>query len=125
MPTFAWLLGSFAVAGGFSLCWYRLRQLERTVLRLEDRSAYDHETGLRSGRLDTERHNRRTAARLQTLAATNLAAAKKRPQHRIYPPLLPPNDPPAVVASVTLPQATDWERTERIVLGDPVGVAHG
>ena len=221
MPTFAWLLGSFAVAGGFSLCWYRLRQLERTVLRLEDRSAYDYETELRSGRLfeddaavlcrsgcrvavllievadagklltaahalqkslvrhsdrlyrcgsesflvlltvddaaaahrqahrlraalesvqvdgcigiafadpdapDTERHNRRTAARLQTLAATNLAAAKKRPQHRIYPPLLPPNDPPAVVGAVTLPQATDWERTERIVLGDPVGVAHG
>ena len=221
MPTFAWLLGSFAVAGGFSLCWYRLRRLERTVLRLEDRSAYDYETGLRSGRLfeddaavlcrsgcrlavllievadaeklltaahalqkslvrhsdrlyrcgsesflvlltvddaaaahrqahrlraalesvqvdgcigiafadpdapDTERHNRRTAARLQTLAATNLAAAKKRPQHRIYPPLLPPNDPPAVVGAVTLPQATDWERTERIVLGDPVGVAHG
>ena len=221
MPTFAWLLGSFAVAGGISLCWYRLRQLERTVLRLEDRSAYDYETGLRSGRLfeddaavlcrsgcrlavllievadaeklltaahalqkslvrhsdrlyrcgsesflvlltvddaaaahrqahrlraalesvqvdgcigiafadpdapDTERHNRRTAARLQTLAATNLAAAKKRPQHRIYPPLLPPNDPPAVVGAVTLPQATDWERTERIVLGDPVGVAHG
>ncbi len=212
---------SIFVLVGFSLCWYRLLVLERTVLRLEDRSAYDYETGLRSYRLfeddaavlcrsgcrlavllievadaeklltaahalqkslvrhsdrlyrcgsesflvlltvddaaaahwqaqrlraalasaqvdgcigiafadpdapDTERHNRRTAARLQTLAATNLAAAKKRPQHRIYPPLLPPNDPPAVVAAVTLPQATDWERTERIVLGDPVGVAHG
>lgn len=221
LPTFAWLLGSFAVAGGFSLCWYRLLVLERTVLRLEDRSAYDYETGLRSGRLfdddaavlcrsgcrvavllvevaedgklltaahslqkslvrqsdriyrcgsesflvlltvddaaaahwqaqrlhaalasvqvdgcigiafadpdapDTERHNRRTAARLQKLAATNLAAAKKQPQHRIYPPLLPPNDPPAVASAVAPPQAMDWERTERIVLGDPVGVAHG
>ena len=215
------LVVSIFVLVGFSLCWYRLLVLERTVLRLEDRSAYDHETGLRSGRLfdddaavlcrsgcrvavllvevaddgklltaahalqkslvrqsdrlyrcgsesflvlltvedaavahrqaqrlrvalasvqvdgcigiafadpdapDTERHNRRTAARLQTLAATNLAAAKKRPQHRIYPPLLPPNDPPAVASAVAPPQAMDWERTERIVLGVAVGVALG
>ena len=53
MPDFA-LLGCFAVCGGFWLCWYRLRVLELTVLRLEDRSARDYDTGLRSARLFDE-----------------------------------------------------------------------
>ncbi|MBL9040507.1 MAG: GGDEF domain-containing protein [Myxococcales bacterium] len=218
MSDFA-LLGCFAVCGGCCLCWYRLRVLERTVLRLEDRSARDYETGLRSARLfdedaailcrtpcriavllvevdgsdrdaalgtgakvlehslrrqsdrlyrrgpwellvlltvndaaesfahaqrlqvalgarrvdvfigiafadpdapDTGSHNRRTSARLLQLATTNLAAAKKRSASRIYPPLFLPNDPPAVVATVVPPKAIDWERTERMVVGDPL-----
>ena len=69
---------------------------------------------------DTRSHNRRTSARLLQLATTNLAAAKKRPASRIYPPLFPPNEPPAVVATVVPPTAIDWERTERMVVGDPL-----
>ena len=42
------------------------------------------------------------------------------PQSRIYPPLFPPNEPPAVVATVVPPKAIDWERTERMVVGDPL-----
>ena len=45
------LWGGVLSCAGFSLCWYRVRALERQVGSLENLSYFDYQTGLRSGRL--------------------------------------------------------------------------